>query len=502
MTRLARLARLAATTLAAMLPILLACAARAAAAATVNVDSLEKLQAAIDKARAGDRIVLADGKYAAKQPVAISMAGTEEKPIEIEAKTVGGAQITGDANFRFDKGAAYVVLKGFVFTNSASDNGGAMLLEAGAHHCRVTRNVFALKVTGRSTFFTVNGDDNEIDHNTFRDKNTEGQMLFVQGTGPGPGDAPALMAKRNWVHHNFFLNFGKGAPNNASGLHFGSSHRSMDPGYSLAEYNLFVKNVGENEGAICSKTTDAIYRYNTIVDSTELSLRHGHRAQVYGNFFLRSDGVRFFAHDHEIFSNYFEGCRIAIAIGNGDATIPPGKLTAHQRPDRVKVVYNTLVNNRSNVQMGGRNNGLGAEDLIFADNLIVGGNKAVTIAGPLRNAKWEGNIIWNTEGGPGNLPSEGYTQADPRLVKDERGVYHLSKDSPAIGKGVGAYPFVKEDIDAQPRPAEKLDVGADQFSTEPGRNRPLTPDDVGPNAPEEHDRPVLAAPKVQWIAAP
>ena len=86
-------------------------------------------------------------------------------------------------------------------------------------------------------------------------------------------------------------------------------------------------------------------------------------------------------------------------------------------------------------------------------------------------------------------------------VKDDRGVYHLAKDSPAIGKGAGAYPFVTEDIDGQPRPAEQLDVGADQFSTEAGRNRPLKEQDVGPNAPEEKDRPLISAPKVQWIAA-
>jgi poly(beta-D-mannuronate) lyase len=223
--------------------------------------------------------------------------------------------------------------------------------------------------------------------------------------------------------------------------------------------------------------------------------------QVYGNFIFNSDGVRFFAHDHQIFSNYFENCRLGIAIGNGDATIPPGKLTAHQRPDRVKVVYNTLVNNRGNVQMGGRNNGLGADDLTFANNIIQGGSKAVLIGGPLKDPKWEGNIIWKTEGGAGDMPSSGFTEVDPKLVKDERGVYHLAKDSPAIGKGAGAYPFVKVDVDAQPRPGEKLDVGADQFTDQPGRNRPLKEEDVGPNAPKEKDRPLISAQQVEWIPA-
>ena len=460
-------------------------------AANVNIDSIDALKKAIDAAKPGDKIVVADGKYTAAESITIKCAGTADKPIVIEAKSVGGVEINGEAGFKFVPPAAYVVLKGFVFTHKA----GSVNLAAGVHHCRVTRNVFALKVDGRSTYMTVDGDDNEIDHNTFRDKKTEGQMLMVQGPG-------TQMAKRNWVHHNYFLDFGKGAPNNASGLHVGSSHRSMDSGFIVAEYNLFVRNIGENEGAICNKSSDNIYRFNTIRDSTELSLRHGHRIQVYGNFMLNSSGLRFFAHDHEIFSNYFEQCRPAIAIGNGDNTIPPGPLTSHQTPDRVKVVYNTLVNNRANVQLGGRKDGLGADNLVFANNIIQGGNKAVTIAGPMKNPKWEGNIIYQTEGGAGDMPAAGFREVNPGLAKDDQGVYRLAKDSPAIGKGVGSYPFVTTDIDAQPRPPEKLDVGADQFTPGTPLNRPLTANDVGPTAPQEEDRPLISAPQVQWPPAP
>ncbi len=466
--------------------------ARPLFAASIDVNSLDELKSAIAKAKPGDTITLADGKYTASGPINVARAGTEQQPIVIEAKTVGGAEIAGDAGFKVDAPSAYVVIRGFNFTHKS----GAMSLGAGAHHCRVTRNVFALKVDrdGRGTYLDVFGDDNEIDHNTFRDKDTEGQMLFVQGPS---GDK---VAKRTWIHHDYFLDFKNAHKNNASGLHIGSSGRSMDSAFSVVEYNLFVRNVGENEGAVCNKSCDNIYRFNTIVDSTELSLRHGHRVQVYGNFIFNSDGLRFFAHDHEIFSNYFENCRIAITIGNGDNTIPPGPLTSHQTPDHVRVVYNTLVNNRTNVQMTGRNEGLGADNLVFADNLIVGGNKAVTIAGPLKNPKWEGNVVWKTEGGAGDMPSDGFTAIDPRLTKDDHGVFRLTPDSPVIGKGVGNYPFVTTDLDGQPRPAGKLDVGADQFSNEPVLNRPLKEADVGPQAPEDNDRPLIAAPKVQWPA--
>jgi poly(beta-D-mannuronate) lyase len=452
----------------------------------VDANSVEQLQAAIDKALPGDHIILADGKYSATAPIKIAKAGTAELPIVFEAKSVGGAEISGEAGFRLEAPAAYVVVKGFVFTHEA----GSMRIEAGVHHCRVTRNDFALKVPTKGTYLDVLGDDNEIDHNTFRDKDTEGEMLFIQGPSADK------CARHTWIHHNCFVDFKNSHKNNASAVQIGLSSRSMDSAFSVVEFNLFLRNVGENEGAVCNKSCDNIYRYNTIIDSTELSLRHGHRVQAYGNFIFNSDGIRFFAHDHEIYSNYFENCHPAITIGNGDGLIPPAALTAHQRPEGVRVVYNTLVDNRANIQMTARKNGLGAVDVTIADNLIVGGPKAVTIAGPFENPKWEGNVLWRTAAG--DLPKEAFTMVDPGLTKDGLGVRRLTSSSPLIGKGVGSYGFVQVDVDGQPR-GQRIDVGADQVSEALPMNRPLTAADVGPKAAEEERRAMLLAPKAEWI---
>ena len=460
-------------------------------AGTIDASSVDDFKRAIDGAKPGDHIVLADGRYNVTDTITIGKSGTAEQPIVIEPKSIGGAEITGDAGFRIEKPAAYVVVRGFVFTHKA----GSMHVGAGVHHCRITRNVFALKVEDRATYLSIAGDDNEIDHNTFRDKDTEGQMLIVDGPNG------STVAQRTWIHHNAFLDFKQTHKNNASGLHIGSSGRSMSSSFSVVEHNLFVRNVGENEGAICNKSSDNIYRFNTIIDSTELSLRHGHRCQVYGNFILNSQGLRFFANDHQIYSNYFSGNKPALAIGNGDATIPPGALTSHQRPDRVQVVFNTFVNNTANVQMGGRNNGLGANDLVFANNIIVGGNQAVSIKGPLGgNPKWEGNIVWNTEGGPGDIPASGLTSVDPKLAKDDAGIYRLSQDSSAAGKNVGSYPFVTIDLSGRTRSGAPV-VGAEEpSSTDAKPSLPLAVSDVGPGAPEEKDRPLISAPEhVRWI---
>jgi poly(beta-D-mannuronate) lyase len=461
------------------------------AAAEIKVNSLPALEQAIAKAVPGDHIVLAGGHYDSSGPIAVAAAGTKEHPIVITAETVGGVEIKGEAGFRLVRPAAYVAIRGFIFKHKA----GEMDLPAGVHHCRITRNVFELAVAGRARYLSVAGDDNEIDHNTFRHKSTEGQMLQVQG----PRNSE--MAQRTWIHHNYFHDFANSRRNNSSALHIGHSARSMTSAYSVVEHNLFVRTQGENEGAICNKASDNVYRFNTFgQESTELSLRHGKRCLVYGNYFLGGNGLRFFSHDHRIYSNYFENCRPAIAIGNGGATIPPGPLTSHERPERVHVVYNTLVNNRQNVRMSARRNGLGATDLVFANNIIVGGNEAVSIDGPLTNPTWQGNILWANEGGPGDIPADGFTSVDPKLAKDANGRHRLEPASPAIDKGAGSYSYAAQDIDRQPRGNAK-DVGADEHSKQPAINHVLTPADVGPNAPEEQ-RPWISEPKVavEWIA--
>jgi hypothetical protein len=463
-------------------------------AADSVVTSLPALQEAIGRAVPGDRIVLADGVYESGAPLVVGCSGTGAAPVVIEAASVGGAEISGAAGFEFAEPAAFVVLRGFRFTHQA----GTVRVPAGVHHCRLTRNVFQLDIPegGRAPYLVVAGDDIEVDHNTFRHKATEGQMLYVQGPGSDG------MAQRTWVHHNFFYDF-KPTANNCSAVHIGHSARSLTPAHSLVEHNLFVNCRGENEGAICNKSCDNTYRYNTIGEgSTELSLRHGNRCLVYANYFLGCSGLRFFGDDHRVFSNYFERCRPAIAIGNGGGDVPPAALTSHDRPQRVHVTFNTLADNRENVRMSRRNRGLGADDLVFAHNLIVGGESAVTTDGPLARPAWEQNVIWDNDGGPGDLPLGGYTELDPGLMRSTDGPLRpaASALAQASRDHDPRFAYVTVDIDGQPRGAVAV-PGADQPSTAPSLNPILTPDDVGPGA-REPERPLIMAPVPRRTVSP
>ncbi len=152
----------------------------------------------------------------------------------------------------------------------------------------------------------------------------------------------------------------------------------------------------------------------------------------------------------------------------------------HDRPDRVLIAFNTLVNNSSNFKQGGRTNGLGATYITVANNIVQGGGPAASIAGPYTNPVWQGNIIYNTNGA-GAMPASGYTATDPKIAKDATGTFHLQAGSPAIDAATGSYTSVTTDMDGQAR-TSPMDVGADEVSAAPVIARILNPSDVGHNA--------------------
>ena len=179
-----------------------------------------------------------------------------------------------------------------------------------------------------------------------------------------------------------------------------------------------------------------------------------------------------------IHSNHFENCSIGINIGNGGAEVADGApLTSHDRPDRVVIAFNTLVNNKANIIQTARNNGLGSTRITIANNIIQGGGPAASIVGPAIDHFWEGNIIFNTDGA-GNMPAGSFIMIDPKLARNNDGEFHLQKTSPAINSSKGKYSSIISDMDGQMRKTS-LDIGADEISDDIVRTRILHPADVG-----------------------
>ncbi len=435
-------------------------------AATYEVNSIAALQSRINSAMPGDRILVADGTYTTSASITINRVGTAVQPIVIEAESIGGVEIAGTHGFTLNSPAAYIHIRGFKFTHPAGRN----TINSGATHCRFTRNIF--ECTGTGNFLLVAGHDAEIDRNEFRNKSTDGNMIDVRGSG-------SQIARRVWIHHNYFRDFLPSGSGDAETIRFGLSGLSMSTGDGLIEYNLFVNCRGENE-LISNKSSGNIYRYNTFLNSAgaQLTLRHGNDCLAYGNYFRGTDGLRVFGDRHVIFSNYFEGNTQGVQMGNGGGEVADGDpLTSHDRPDDVVVAFNTFINNNTHYRMSGRTNGLGAVNITVANNIFQGGGTVASLNGPYTGS-WLGNIRWNT-GSAGDMPSSGYQIVNPLLSPDANGVYHLQAGSPAIDAALGAFPLVTVDMDGQPRDANP-DIGADEFSDAPVIARILTVADVGP----------------------
>jgi hypothetical protein len=423
-------------------------------AAVVEVSNAASLQAAINSARAGQRIVLADGVHRADKPIKIT-----KSKITIAAKQVGRAVFnTGGFEFGAVRG---VTVEGFVFNGTST-----LSVPAEAEGTRITRTTFNGDKSGAS--LTVSANDVEVDHNTFSNRTNEG--VYLQITGPD-----GKIAQRTKVHHNYFYNHSFSGANGGESIRLGYSFKQQLSAYAVIENNLFDKANGDPE-AISVKASDNTIRFNTIRNSKGyIVLRHGHRTAVEGNLLFGS-GIRFHGNDHKVFNNYVEntGDR-AIVFGKGSETDSGPTSTSHDRPDRVTVAFNTLIGTGAVVDSD--TGTYAPKDCVLANNIIKGSSSKFVDMMSGSTVKYEGNIIW---GGTAGI-SSGYRSVDPKLVRDSNGLQRLSSGSPAIETSAGTYSFVTQDFDPQSR-VGKPDVGADEYSSSATR-KPLTPADVGVSAP-------------------
>ncbi|MGW0959671.1 polysaccharide lyase 6 family protein [Streptomyces gelaticus] len=448
-----------------------------ATAAPATVGSLDELRAAIDRARPGDRIVVADGRYTVPpdRPLTIrNKRGTEHAPITIAARSRGGVVLDGEQSFVLDA-SSHITVSGFSFRQSST-----LDIPPNCSHIRLTRNDFQLADIEGLHWVMVRADDSKVDHNHFHGKSTLGIYLGIEGAGTDE------MAQRVHVFRNYFSDHTFTGSNGGEPIRLGVSPRALSSAHAVVEYNLFERANGDPE-AISVKSSDNVIRHNTIRDSLGgIVLRHGNRNRVEANHLVAgTEGVRIYGNDHVIVNNHLAGLSgRALVIGSGsERDHLPGETPEARRgndaPDRVLIAYNTLVNNKGTLS-GESQRPHEPRDVTVADNLLVGDSgELVAMANTVRFT-WSGNILWGAAA-DGNIPAGGYTRVDPKLVTGPDGVARLAADSPAIGAGTLGRSPVTHDIDGDPR-GRYRDVGADEYAERAPRHRPLTPADVGPHA--------------------
>ncbi|HEY0714607.1 MAG TPA: polysaccharide lyase 6 family protein, partial [Polyangia bacterium] len=411
---------------------------------TVAVADAAAFTTAVAGAMPGDCLALADGDYTFPR---LTLTGTPEAPIIIRAANRGQARVPS-GNIEL-VGASHVVIEGLHVTSAGT------IRFQDTSFSRITRSRIIPSADDGGSWITTGGSKTHhvrIDRNEMANQRMVGNMIQIGVAVPGQV-VQYIQVDRNYFHD---VNYSSG--NGWEVIRGGYSHLAPSKGYLLIERNLFRNADGDPE-TISIKSSDAIVRYNTIRDTNgQITLRHGNRAQIYGNHMINSGSggqgsIRVYGADHKIFNNYLVNSgAINLAAGSAEGTEETG--TAHYRVYRTQVVHNTIVG--AGVTIGGS---LAPVDCTIANNLIQGGN----VGGGGQNTKTMGN-----------LTSGGLMMVD--------GMWRLPSGSPAIDAAATAFDFVTEDVDGDKRTG-KADVGADEFAAGPPMRRPLTEADVGPNAP-------------------
>jgi len=461
----------------------------------INVNNAEDLEIAAETASPGDTIIVATGIYDTEGSITMISGGTETAPILIKAAELGSVELTGETYFDLRQ-IAFVTIQGFIFTSTDV----TAIKSQASNHIRITQNVFRLRETESRKWIVIQGiwdnpnapsHHNRIDHNLFEDKHLPGNFITIDGQA----DPVYQSSQYDLIDHNHFRNIGPRVQNEMEAVRIGWSEMSMSSGFTTLEYNLFEDCDGDPE-IVSVKTCDNIVRYNTFRSSQgTLSLRHGNRSTVQGNFFFGegkpgSGGLRVYGDDHVLVNNYFHGLLgttwdAPITLTNGDYDSGTS-YSNHFRINRALVLNNTLVENTHNIEIGFTNNGnydRPPRDVIMKNNLVYGGGDDLIIihTEPI-NMTWMTNLMYHKTGGNIglSLPSNQILSVDPDLELVD-GLYRLSSVSPAINSGTPTT-AISIDMDGQPR-STPSDIGADEYNIiDPILTYPLTASDVGPQA--------------------
>jgi len=488
----------------------------------------EDLADAVNAADGGGVFVVQDGTYHDFEAT-FEVVATAGSPIVVKAETVGGVVLTGESFFVIRK-SAFVTLEGFVFDSKGEDT---LVKLEGSNNIRITRNVFELETTESIKWVFVGGvwndntfpfqypsHNNRIDHNIFQNKNTPGHYITIDGSFDASGSEEVYyQSQYDRIDHNHFRSNGPRAVNEQESIRIGWSEMSLSSGNTIVEHNLFEDCDGDPE-IVSVKSCDNIIRHNTFRKSYgTLSLRHGNRNRVEGNYFfgdgkpvgtspagssLYTGGIRIYGTDHVIINNYMEGLNgtrwdAPITLTLGDAVDgESSNLSKHFRAERVTIAFNTLVDNEHGIEIGFDNNdnyNKDLEDITIANNLIRGSHNSLVDIVDSENDQGE-NITWIANlmypmGGATLLNGATITtfdidqvvNEDPMLEFDSTiNTWRTTAATPLYNNFVSDN-TIAEDIDGQERP-EVSNPGADHYSLATVRYRPLTAEDVGPYAGE------------------
>lgn len=463
--------------LAAAILIALACVADAEAA-KIFIRDPEQLERYARNLAPGDTVEMQSGEPWVDVNLVFEGEGAPGRPIVFKAEKRGKTVLSGQSRLRVL--GRHIVVDGLVFRDGALSGGSVIAIGsrrgATAQNCRLTNTAIVDYNPADSEvnykWVSVYGRNNRVDHCYFKGQNHTGQAVVVWLDGEPNGHR---------IDHNYFAGRPPLGRNGGETIRVGTSAWSMHNSRTVIEDNLFENCDGEAE-IISLKSCENVVRRNAFVASSgTVTLRHGNRNRIEGNWFVgagkeRAGGIRVIGEDHVVVNNYFEGLtgqgiRSAISVMNG---VPDAPLNGYWQVKGGLIAHNTIVDCVSafdiGVGAGSRGRTLAPSGVRIVANLVHrDGNGGVRIRDRSADVTWTDNV-WSGEPAP-----EGFLQRT--VAFDDGPIRRVTGDPASIAIEV-THTDVSADIDGQPRTVPV--AGCDVPSTEAITYHVPTADTVGP----------------------
>lgn len=314
------------------------------------VDTPVAYKKAVEKLKAGDSVVLANGVWNNFE-ISFKGEGTKKKPITLKAQTKGKVLLTGQSNLKLS--GKHLVVSGLVFKDGYSPSNAVIAFRTNdenlAYHSRVTEVVidnFNNPDKRESDYWVaIYGQENRFDHNYLTGKRNKGVTLAVRL------DSKNSQENHHQIDHNYFGPRPILGSNGGETLRIGTSRFSLSNSYTVVENNYFDRCDGEVE-IISIKSGQNKVQNNVFFESRgTLTLRHGNGNIIEGNIFFgngvdHTGGIRVINKDQTVRNNYLEGLT-GYRFGSGFTVmngVPNSKINRYHQVENALVENNTMIN--------------------------------------------------------------------------------------------------------------------------------------------------------------
>ena len=349
-------------------------------AKSYKVSDTVQYKETVKKLIAGDSLVLANGIWKDTQ-LEFKGNGSQNKYIYLAAETPGKVILEGKSCLSIS--GEWLHVSGLVFIKGLSPKKVVIDFKTSskeyAFHCVLSNCVINnYNQDSKETedhWVELWGKYNTVEYSYFGGKTNGGTTLVVW-----PNDSNSTNNNHH-IYRNYFAHRPLLGVNGGETIRIGTSQVCTNSSASIVEGNYFERCNGEIE-IISNKSCDNKYVNNTFYECEGcLTLRHGNRAIVTGNWFIGNEvkgtgGVRVINQGHLIYNNYFYKLRgdrflSSLAIMNG---IPDTPANGYLQVKNVVASNNTFYDCANPLALcvgyGERNRIARPEGVILENNLI------------------------------------------------------------------------------------------------------------------------------------